>query len=310
MKQRISTTYVNRGYHAADIKNAAMTYMLKNQAALVPAFKGTTKICFISGRDADVPKFRSPYWIDKADDNNPHKDTNYLIIDMRSQTNSEQALTRLFATLTAGWEDVAVNETYQTFTALPLRTFAQWVARSLSVRFDFSLEEQNRAAIYAALYYLCLGSSVTELFNSRNEAKTVAKLAAATNLPATLVQEVCANTDSDLFGDDDEPTSIYVLIALLQSISPQTKAVVSLPSLLAVTNRSWVGDNGPTLCTLALEYPPVFLALVYSAVKDNSYQQTTMAKLLKEFLLLGSQRDQANTYIRVVEGAMKQYLAK
>jgi hypothetical protein len=310
MKQRIYSTYVSRGLHSNDVLNAAFGYLIKNQKELVSVFKGSTKICFITDRNAEVPKFRIPLWVGKDAQNNPHKDTNYLIVDMRSQSNSEQQLTRTFAALTAGWEDEAINETYQTFTPLPLRTFAMWISRNLSVRFNLSLEEQNSIAIYSALYYLCLGSSVGELFNTRNEAKTIDRIAKATNLPATKVQELCAATDSDLFGDDDEPTSIYVLIALLQSISPQTRDVVTLPSLLAVTNRVWVGDNGTTLCTAALEYPPIFLALVYCAVKDSSYNQTTLAKLLKEFLLLGSQREQAATYIKVVEGSMKQYLTK
>lgn len=304
MKQKLNETFVGRGLNSPKSIEESMAYLMRNQDGLLPVFKGTSKVLLINDKQAPLPKFRCPIWVDKDNPINPHKDTNYVISDIRDLRSGDVDLIKTLCVLASGWEDEAVDELYVGFTILPHKAFTQWIARNLSVRYNLDIYEQNRVAVYAALYYLLLGRSLNELFNTRNEGATVQRIAQASNCPASLITEILQETKTDLF---DDYSGFYLLIELCKTISTRLKDTLTRETLFAVTTRVWLGDLGPTLCTLALEYPPAFIALIRAAIKDNSYNNTTLHKLLKEYLLMGSGRDMGNTFLTSVNQAIAQY---
>lgn len=304
MKQKLNETFAGRGLNSPKSIEEAMTYLVRNQDTVFSVFKGTSKILLINDKQSPLPKFRCPMWIDKDASINPHKDTNYMISDTRDLRGGDVDLMKAFCVLAAGWEDETVDELYVGFTILPHKAFTQWIARNLSVRYSLDIYEQNRVAVYAALYYLLLGRSLSELFNSRNEGATVQRISQASNCPATLITEILQETKTDLF---EQYSGFYLLIELCKTVSTKLEKTLSRETLFAATTRVWLGDLGPTLCTLALEYPPAFIALIRSAIKDNSYNNTTLHKLLKEYLLMGSGRDMGTTFLTSVNQAIAQY---
>lgn len=303
MKQKLNTTFTGRGVNSPKAIGDAFLYLMQNKDQLSSVFKGSTKILLISDKGAPIPKFRCPMWIDKEEERNPHKDTNYIIADIRDLRPGDMDLVSTLCMLAAGWEDESVDELYNSYTILPHKTFTQWIARQLSVRFNLDLHEQNRIAIYAALYYMLCGRELSDLTNSRNEGATVQRISQASNCSVAMVTELLQETDLDIF----ENQGIPLLIDLCKRVSPRLEKIMSRETLFAVTTRVWLGDLGPTLCTLALEYPPALIALVRAAIKDNSYNNTTLHKLLKEYLLLGSGRDLGQSFLGSINQVLRQY---
>ena len=69
------------------------------------------------------------------------------------------------------------------------------------------------------------------------------------------------------------------LIEYLHRLNPRYEAL-TLANLYAMVSRSWFGANAPTLCAVALEYPPAFNTMVYFALNYRGLNKTGIGTIV------------------------------
>lgn len=69
--------------------------------------------------------------------------------------------------------------------------------------------------------------------------------------------------------------------------------------LFSMLQFSWYGGNAVTITSVALEYPPVFIAMLYVAISLGGYTRTPLGKMIRE-----AQSVDTNHYVKVVDSVL------
>jgi hypothetical protein len=156
---------------------------------------------------------------------------------------------------------------------LTTRIFSSWLSEAITRRFGLDPREQLELAILAGLHYQYL--FVAEAPDQVQEMKMMATVSKACNCSADDVKRVM-NMVPEGFGEID---------AFCRSAQDVTGSVrlkdFTPPVLYTALGGSWFAGAGGAaeLIAVALEHPPTWIVILYTALVERGYKNTSIAKL-------------------------------
>lgn len=160
---------------------------------------------------------------------------------------------------------------------VPLAVFTSWVSESVARRYALEVKDQVLLAIVSGFFYLGLFQDKTQ-FDEEDLVRMSAQITRATKAPGQLVMEVADQLESMANVED--------FCAVAKQIVANTRLEdFNAGLLITIVGNTWFGANAKEILAVALEHPPTWLSLVYIALKERSYKNTSLAKIALRYAL-------------------------
>lgn len=280
----------------ADALTATHTSMDVNDPEIIPTEHGPeslkAEIYELLPNNKSVPVFSLPVPFKTKEQNLSKindKDTMSLCVDVRGVTRvtpsgdivitnpTDYAFMMDCALLTQHWvkEDMVSSIASNNKTLLT-KLFTRWLGGSLLVRLNIEQSIQVRVNVIVAYYWLCLNNNGKDAREDTSKLRLVAR---------GISDAVGAQSNAviDMLEDIEPMSSVNDLIDCLRTHSGSTRFDTVTPGFIfSLVQYSWYGANPIQICSTALEYPPLFIAMVYHAATKDGYGKTSIGRLLKD----------------------------
>lgn len=151
--------------------------------------------------------------------------------------------------------------------------FASWVSENVVRRFAMDPQEQKTLAVYAAFFYQCLFVDSTEELTDPVRHRMAATIARATRIQAQEVLEVIDRFQTPLKG-------LGEFCQWMKDVTKSVRLTEMNPALLIqILGGTWFGSNARELVAVALEHPPTWIAILYSAYNERTYKHSGIATI-------------------------------
>ena len=230
-----------------------------------------------------------------------YNDDPWFFIDMRPYTkvdrigdiivssSTDYKIQSLYGTLCSAWYNNGVS-LFARLSAFPGKIFVNWISNAITRALSLDMISQVQLKNILGLYYEGLhhfydGVEDSLVLGERDLKPihiAVAKYSYST--PIAVSQQLDGVS---------MPINITGLIDVLHKQNPRFEALTTA-NLYAMLARSWFGVNAPTMCAVALEYPPAFFTMVYFALTHKGFNKTAIGNIVyndrnsqeaKQFLL-------------------------
>lgn len=275
-------------------------YLSKDQRYKKPDFKRGSKVLKnvtlygVSKDELDIPPLEFPLI---------NNDKGWICFDMRQyykvdprtkeitpKNNYEFEFTEFRNILSGLWSVGLIKEQYQ-FT-LPHLTFAKWLTSLITSKFGLGLTEWSDINILTLIYYNRLFSN--ENRHDQNE-----------------LDKFIIRFKSQPFSQD-AIKRVYEIASDMETLEDYCQKVIevsgsvrltgfSVGVLLRLISTSWMGMSYKYYLAVALEYPPIFIAICYYALKNNSFKRTVIGNHADSL----SKRGNGEVFIKEVDGFIK-----
>lgn len=224
---------------------------------------------------ATIPVFNYPMVLE-------HKNENVVVFDARTLLNMENGgnlrpvrLDEFQAKLILGqlaleWADGDTERIFN-FNQMPLAIYSGWLGEVIAKRFSIDPSAQLKVSILAAIFYM-----------NQFQDKPVTDSAGAADMLVTITR-ACGWKGGDAepilkayqhIGSLDEFCQIcrdYTQDLHLRDLNPLT--------LQGTVGGYWYGNAGRESIAVALEYPPLWLALVFQSLTDRSFKKAALTDI-------------------------------
>lgn len=231
--------------------------------------------------DPEIPMFVHPVVLD--DKNRGRK----VVVDLRQYKRYINVLDDRIKIGSFGGAAISVNrailqyywneETSQEILGLnnaPLAIYSKWLSEQIIRGLSVEEVHHQRIHVVCAYFYLALFEADNDL--TREEAQKLSpKVNKATGVSLSLVLEYIPN---------EIPTTVEGLVALLSSGDYGMRLEqLNVGSFYTMTTKGFFGVVRPDeVLSIAIEYPPTFIAIAYAIVNDRSYNNSPMQKAAKQ----------------------------
>ncbi|WBF04773.1 hypothetical protein [Erwinia phage vB_Ea277G] len=178
---------------------------------------------------------------------------------------------------------------------LPMAVYARWLSGLLSTRCNLDAAVQAQVLLLAAFYYCCQHIEKDRLTEKQCEAFCLRISRALRVNPSDVIRFLSQVNYMDNLGEfcDELKARVY----------SKSLSIVDSRFIYTITMTSWFGGtDARALIAAALEFPPVFIALVLAAGKEPLYRKTTLSEIVKRE---GRQHNYAQ-YAHIVEGLLRE----
>lgn len=154
---------------------------------------------------------------------------------------------------------------------LPAAAYSMLISQSLQRAFMLTPSEAVIINMVAAYFYYCLFEEAENFAEQRD--KVVLKAAQASKTSAEDIYRVMEGIDH-----------IEGLQDFAEALKTCTGSVrlnhFTFATLLQFVAGNWIGHGSREMLGAALEHPPSWIAMVYGAVQEATYQRTSMGKIV------------------------------
>ncbi len=198
--------------------------------------------------------------------------------------------------LTALWiKDVTVREDFMRTSDLPAQVYISWLSQSIANKLGLDLDVAREVQIITGVYYAQRFFSPEEVLSERGREKVVKLIQRWTRAPIQLITAIV----------DDLPymSLLEEYVAALHTHFAQNTRIsqINVGFLIMTLGRSWFGYGAQEIAAVALEYPPVYLALVEAACNGKVWRKTHLGKLVERFAV-GRIGDEFSRSMEVLAG--------
>lgn len=244
-----------------------------------------------------VPAFSMPLLVERDGER-----TVYL--DMRSLTTwdprSQQLRIRnkveydgklILGTLASDWAG-GFHERFLVNNPVCLAVFASMVGEAIGKRVGVDAMTQLRISVLGAIHYMNCFTNEEEQNSRDYKARLMSMLTRHCGYRADEVSSI-VNEYFAINGLDDlcEAIKTYTQNRRLDDLNPAT--------LLEYVGAYWYGNNGKEMIAVALEYPPMWMYLVFLSFTDRSFRNTRLFSITDR-----------NTFKRMSENFLRGMLAR
>lgn len=275
-------------------------HLSKDQQLMKPDFK----------KGSEILKTVTLFGVSKDEENIPplefplvNKDKKWICFDMRQyykvdprtkaitpKNNYESEFTEFRNVLSGLWSVGYIKEQYQFI--LPHLTFAKWITTLITSKFGLGLTEWSDLNILALIYYNRLFSP-----NNKHDQEEMDKFILRFKSQPFSHEQIRRVFE---VAGDMETLEDFCAKAVLVSNSVRLQGF-SVGVLLRLTSTSWMGMNYKHYLAIALEYPPIFIAICYYALRNNSFKRTIIGNHVDAL----SKRGNGEVFIKEVDGFLK-----
>lgn len=168
--------------------------------------------------------------------------------------------------------------------------YAEWISSNIGKRFALDYREMTIIKSLCALYYLSLFTHEKD-WNEYFTANALLKINQVMKIPSVAVKEYIMDIENPL-------TTIDSLIELIKEKCDNIRLNGLTPGILiSIISSTWFGNNHAELLAVALEHPPTFVALVYTAINDTLYRRIGFSQVVTNVL----KSEAKQTSIRILE---------
>lgn len=264
---------------------------------------GSNVVLVVGAKDStcNIPPFSHPIEFVTA------SGENFTAIDIRSITAMRSSVNESFnvrnrseyglqvrrVVLQRAW-NAGAYEDLRNISPLAAQVFARWIPEAITIKFGLDPAVQLDVSIITAFYFFCLFEPDTAL-SERDRNRLVTQVARAVNTNFERVEEVI----------DEMPHlgTIKEFCAAIRDKNLSSRLERFQPGVIMTeVARSWFGTEARELVAVALEHPPTFLAILYSAVTDRSYYRSKLGDLVQRSFKKGDQlNDFTLNFNRVID---------
>lgn len=179
----------------------------------------------------------------------------------------------------------------------PVEVFVRWLTQALTQRLNLDLVHQQNVSIITAFYYfqLLAEDPVQEHHHRDRFAQRIAQI---TRSQAGVCLEVLDQLPVMQTGND--------YVAALKAASGSLRLdSLGFSDLYTMVAMSWVGVNARENVGVALEHPPTFLAMVFSALRERSYRKTLIAQRAEKTGRRNEQQGFSHGIEQLIDKALK-----
>lgn len=179
------------------------------------------------------------------------------------------------AILTAAWQKEEKRQGFKFLGSAPMAVYASMISNAIERRFSLDPGEQLSISIVAAAFYSKLFSE--ESFYSENDKVTITKnIHTATRAPTEMIFNVLDQIES--------MKNIEDMVNVIKTVVPNTRLeALNLGTLVTIINTMWYGPFGKELIVAALEHPPTWVTILYSAFVDRGMKQSGVARVAERY---------------------------
>ena len=168
---------------------------------------------------------------------------------------------------------------------LAVMVYQRHVPQAIVTRFGLSGLDQQHLAVLATYFYF--GQFDTQLLIPENEINRYAmRISRVTSINTAEVLQILDRLVTDT---DHHPhqyprlRNLDDLVAAIKKTSPNPRLEsLNVGLLLSATVGGWWGPAASEIMAVGLEYPPTWLALVYTALQDRSFNGARFTKLVQQ----------------------------
>lgn len=231
--------------------------------------------------NTSVDTFVLPIAYDPMDENKD-KDASDIIVDVRPFTRLDRMQNVVVnnypeyyfnmdtAVLTRRWQDAELHVPQK----LLLKVWAQWLGTNLITKLNIEPTLQPTVNIITAFYLYCMLNGIEGSINPSELRRMSVNIGYATYATNQTVLDVI-----DLL---DEPiTSLPGYIFALRKSGSNRFDKLTPGFIFSIVQFGWYGQSVARITGAALEFPPVFIAMVYSAIYQDAYNKTAIGRIIK-----------------------------
>lgn len=174
-----------------------------------------------------------------------------------------------------------------------IQVFAAWVSESLCKRLDIDSLTQLKIANIAAWWFWCQFNEKEDL-NENTRPKIYRSISEATRSSYETIEE---DLDDIVYFDDIDSFCAEIKT---RSTHPALKHI-DPASLIQLTAGDWIGVWAREIMSVAIEYPPYFAAVVYTAFHDRGTRAARFTKFVQRF----QTRSEIKGFISSIEHASR-----
>lgn len=309
-------TTVGSMFETRSIETAIKEALIKGSlsgATLGVAPEGDTTLVFITGAspdEAQIPLFTHPISIF----NFQHK--NYLVCDMRLylrkdvegsavgtdsidsfiKNRTEFNFNKSRAILNLAWLAGGSGEIRNTFQFAGI-VYAAWLSGLISRAYALDFKDQLVASIVISAFYQLLFTE-SDTLSEDDKQRLAVHTIKATNAPSKLVFEVFDKL-SPMKNIEDLCTNI---VEVLENVRLKK---FNVAMLLTLVKYSWYGCNGKEIISVALEHPPTWNAMVYTALNERTFKTSIIYMTAEKFGKRGAADGYIASYNNLIKGRVR-----
>lgn len=232
-----------------------------------------------------IPAFVQPILLESEDDDKR------FIVDMRPFTRADRLgnisvnsaldykLNLYYSILSSVWVYNG-NTMIESIAAFPARVYVQWLSGVITRTLNLDMVQQVQLKAVLGAYYFLLHEDGWHDTTTEDLDKTLPpSLQSPSRIFAAKASYSNPHATQELLKDMPLINTLPSLIEYLHRLNPRYKAL-TLANVYAMVSRSWFGANAPTLCAVALEYPPAFNTMVYFALNYRGLNKTGIGTIV------------------------------
>jgi len=193
-----------------------------------------------------------------------------VIRNRNGQLDAEQLIVRLKATWY--WESQPRGPADMlNMSPIPMRIFARWLTESVARRIGLDYDAVPRYLVYASWFYFCQFFDESQM-NDELRLTAIQKISTQGKLARNIVADVLM--DVDYIG------SITEFCDKAQSVvGADQLSLVDVKTIITLAGSAWFGQNAKEAGGVALEYPPMFLSMLYGSLGNRAYRNTAIGTI-------------------------------
>lgn len=231
----------------------------------------------LNGGVAGVPAFNFPFVCKLKDGDVAFFDARTFVgmsADYRIRVRDEvelQART-IQAQLALDWHH-GYQARLRDMSPLGLMVYAHWMGEAIGKRFALDARQQLQVSVFAGVFYLNSFWDKTEA-----DGEDIAYLGSA-------LTRICGYKHSDVVDIVESHPIIRDLAEFCEVVKNYTQSVrledFNPATLHGVVSGSWFSSNGGReLISVAIEYPPVWLTLLFQAICNRSFKKAGLTEIV------------------------------
>jgi hypothetical protein len=220
------------------------------------------------------------------------KDTSYNEIELGVKNFTEYNFSKSRAVLNLSWLDGGVSQ-MKTSLSFGGIVFSGWISELIAKTYALDFKDQTTLAIIASFYYQSLFSDQT-VFDEDTKQKMAVHTIKATSAPAETVFAIFDKI-SDIKSINDFITNV---VNILENVRLKD---FNFAMLLTLAKNSWYGTNSKEIISVAMEHPPTWLAIVYTALNEKTYKSSMVYKIAERFGKRGGADEFNMNYVSLVK---------
>lgn len=259
---------------------------------------------FITGaleQESKIPLFTHPMSIIT------HKGEKYLVTDLRlflsknpdlnNLQKSVRSLTdfnlaKAKALLTLNWM-AGDSRTMMINMFFAGEVFAAWISESIAKSYQLDFQDLTRIKIATLVYYFQLFSD-EEFSPTAVNREIVSHIIKATRLSAEVIYSVLEKLENL-----DTPTDLCRnIVNVCENIRLKD---FNLALLMTLIGNSWYGANAKENIAVAIEHPPTWIAIVYTALTERLFKTSKIYNLAEQFGKRGKSDEFKKNFIQYMQ---------